>query len=138
MAGIFLLCGIVTRIVGEAIFGYETGVYGLILRYQAEGESIVICLIFIPILIMAAGILSLFIYHRDDDHFGIWGTIRWSLAGVIYGLLKVVIDLLVGVVGFRGIGELVEDLLGFLAIVLSYFAVFMILPQAKRILGESK
>jgi hypothetical protein len=87
---------------------------------------------------MAAGILSLFIYHRDDDHFGIWETIRWCLAGVTYGFLKVLIDLLVGAVGFRGFGKLAENLLGFLVIALSYFAVFMILPQAKRLLGESK
>jgi hypothetical protein len=125
MAYIFILSGIITRTIFEIVFGFGTGLYSLFLKYTVEGTfyilSFAVLVLFLPI---AAWILSLFICGRDDNHFGIKGIYRWSMAGVIYGLFKVGITLLVDVNSLDGFWKVVEDILGFLAIVVSYFVVF--------------
>ena len=138
MACLFLLCGLLTRIIGEMVSGLEAGIYGQLLKYHGEGYIIIPLLLFVSILLIAAGILALFIYSWDGDHFGKWGAMRWCLAGVVYGGLKVGVDLLVSVIGLSGIGKLVEDLLGFLAIVVSYLLLFRVLPQAKKVIEVGK
>jgi hypothetical protein len=138
MACIFLLSGMTTRMVCEMVFGYEAGLYGLMLKYQEEGSIIVMLIIAGPILLIAAGILALFISGRNDKHFGKKGALRWSMAGVTYGILKVGEDLLVSAIGWTGMGKLAEDLFGFLAIVVSYHLVFQVLSNTKRRFGRSK
>ena len=73
MACIFILSGMITRVIGEMVSGYEAGLYGIILRHQGEENMIALVMISVPILLIAVGVLSLFIYGRNDDHWYSFG-----------------------------------------------------------------
>ena len=139
MAGIFIFSGVISRTICEWIAGFETGIYGQFHKYHTEGAIIIPFLIFVPILLVAAGIVALFIYDWGDDHFGIEGAIRWGVAGMIYGSLKAGIDLLLGsTIGLRDFGRIANDLLGFLAIIASYLIVFLLIPFARKRFEEER
>lgn len=91
--------------------------------------GIVPALMAVAILLLSLGIVSLVIYQLNESHYGRQGTIRWVIAGTIYGQLQQVVltpipsDFDFGVVSIlkRIGGDLLWKVL---ALVLSYLLVF--------------
>jgi hypothetical protein len=133
MGCIFILCAFISLTVVKMMSGVGESDFVDIFKSGDESQYVFIGWVFlVSVFLIGAGITALFVYRNNGNHYGVVGALRWGFTGLISGIAMGGVSQLLGSVKPSSYQEFAEGFLQILVVIVSYLAVFKLIPWYRK------